>query len=99
MLPGGRVVLLRFTHTVVPRRSPRPKWIVGAVAAGVVGGSWFAASSLHDAGEGDAQEVGTAQRHAWMAVLMACHQQLLKHGPISLSRPALTSGTVQRLSA
>lgn len=62
MLPGGRVVLLRFTHTVVPRRSPRPKWIVGAVAAGVVGGSWFAASSLHDAGEGDAQEVGTAQR-------------------------------------
>lgn len=51
MLPASRVVLLRFsssTATAVQRRALRPKWLVGAVAAGVVGGTWFAASIPDD---------------------------------------------------
>jgi hypothetical protein len=43
MLPR---VVLRFhsTAAVAQRRAPRPKWLLGAVAAGVVGGNWFATS-------------------------------------------------------
>lgn len=52
-------VVLRFhsTATVVQRQPKRPRWLLGAVAAGVVGGGWIA--SLHGTG-GDVQgdEVG-----------------------------------------
>lgn len=62
MLPR---VVLRFhsTAAVVQRRAPRPKWLVGAVAAGVVGGSWFA-TSIYGPGEvaGDEGEVSRLQR-------------------------------------
>jgi hypothetical protein len=57
MLPR---VVLRFhsTATIVQRRASRPKWLVGAVAVGAVGGSWLA-TSFYGPGEvaGDEGEV------------------------------------------